>query len=82
MMDTNSLQDQAYLPIIKIAGSILVLSVALKNIGIDFTPVMQAWTTRIAHSVEVEYDPEVMKKLEQIEKRLIRVEEMAHEEGK
>ena len=81
-MDTKDLEKQAYTPIIKVAASILVLSFALKNVGIDFTPVMQAWTTRIANSIEVDYDPEIMKKLEQIEERLIRVEELAHEEGK
>lgn len=81
-MDLEDAQRHAYIPMVKLAASIIVISVALKNIGIDFTPVMQAWTTRIASSIEAPDNVPVMQKLEEIEERLIRVEELAHEENK
>ena len=68
----KDLEQQAYPWSLKVAGSILVLAVALKNIGIDFTPVMQALTTRIASQIE-------HKDLEALERRIQELEKKAHE---
>ena len=76
----RGLEQHAWEGVLRFAGSILVLSVAFKNIGLDFTPVMQALTKNIAESVEYD-NTEVMEKLEQIDRRLIRVEKLAHKEG-
>ena len=76
----RGLESHAWDGVLKFAGSILVLSVAFKNIGLDFTPVMQALTAYITQSVQHD-NSDVMEKLEEIEKRLIRVEELAHKEG-
>lgn len=81
-MDIDDAEKHAYVPMVKLAASIIVMSVALKNIGIDFTPVMQAWTARIATSVAVQDNTELMDKLNQIETRLKVVEKLAHEANK
>lgn len=75
---TRGLESHAWEGVLRFAGSILVLSVAFKNIGLDFTPVMQALTTNIANSVSHD-NSAVMVKLDSIEKRLVRVEKLAHE---
>ena len=70
----KSLESQAWSPAIHLAGSILVLSVAFKNIGIDATPVMQALTVRISNQVStVDAD-----KIKELEARLAAVEKLAH----
>ena len=74
----KDLEGQAYPVAVHIAGSILVLSVALKVIGIDFAPVMQALTKSIAQSIEQPSNS----KLTEIDKRLKIVEELAHESSK
>lgn len=79
-VELEHLEDHAYKGVVRLAGSILVLSVAFKVIGLDFTPVMQAMTASIARSVETQDNSEIMAKLEQIENRLIIVEKLAHEE--
>jgi hypothetical protein len=71
-METKDIESQAWTGAIRLAGSILVLSVAFKNIGIDFTPVMQALTQRISQSIEHEG-------YEDLNNRLIEVERQAHE---
>ena len=71
-MDNKDAEKQAYPGVVKLAASILVLSVAFKVIGIDFTPVMQALTVRISQSIEY-------KGYEELNQRLIVVEKLAHE---
>jgi len=71
-METKDIESQAWTGAIRLAGSILVLSVAFKNIGIDFTPVMQALTARISQSIE-------HKGYNDLNNRLIEVEKLAHE---
>ena len=71
-LNPAELQSHAWNGVLKFAGSILVLSVAFKNIGLDFTPVMQALTANIAHTMDsetcsVEFDA-----------RLKIVEDLAH----
>ena len=53
---------------VKLAGSILVLSIALKVIGIDFTPVMQALTTSIAQNIEHKGYNDLEHRVEELEK--------------
>jgi len=71
-MNNKDAEKQAYPGVVKLAASILVLSVAFKNIGIDFTPVMQALTARISKSIQHEG-------YEDLNNRLIFVESLAHE---
>lgn len=41
---------------LKAAGALLVLTLALNNVGINFAPVMQAWTAKIASEIESNKD--------------------------
>ena len=70
----KSLESQAWSPAIHLAGSILVLSVAFKNIGIDFSPVMQALTMSIANEIKHEDSDKII----ELEERLKEVEKLAH----
>lgn len=71
MNDTKLIESQAWPWSVKLAGSILVLSIALKVIGIDFAPVMQALTTSIAQSIE-------HKDYNHLEERIIELEKLSH----
>lgn len=72
-MDSKDIESQAWNGAIKLAGSILVLSIAFKNIGLDFSPVMQALTIRISQSIE-------HKGFNELNERLIEVEKLAHKQ--
>jgi len=51
-VENDELETHAWPWAISLAGSILVLSIALKVIGIDFSPVMQAITLSYARDIE------------------------------
>lgn len=75
----GGLERHAWEGVLRFAGSILVLSVAFKNIGLDFTPVMQALTKNIAESVNHQCAGDLP---EDLIRRLELVEELAHEPNK
>lgn len=70
-MKDDELKDKAWPWAIHLAGSILVLSIALKVIGIDFAPVMQALTVSIAQTIE-------HKDYSHLEQRIIELEKNSH----
>lgn len=67
-METKDIESQAWPWSVKLAGSILVLSIALKVIGIDFSPVMQALTVSIAHNIEHKGYSDLEHRIEDLEK--------------
>jgi len=71
MSNTKDIEAQAWGWSVKLAGSILVLSIALKVIGIDFSPVMQALTVSIAQNIE-------HKGYRDLEHRIEELERLAH----
>jgi len=71
MSDTKQLEKQAWPWAVHLAASILVLSIALKVLGLDFTPVMQALTTSIAQSI-------VHKDYNHLEERIQELEKHSH----
>lgn len=75
MAAPKDLQSQAWPGVIKFAGSVLVLSVAFNNVGLDFAPVMHAITARISQSIEHEgYENH-----QDLEERIIELEKLLRE---
>ena len=68
-MKNEITKADAYPWAVKVAGSILVLSISLKVIGVDFTPVMQALTTSIAQSIEHKDYNNLEHRIEELEKQ-------------
>ena len=70
-MENEEIETHAWPWAISLAGSILVLSIALKVIGVDFAPVMQALTASIASDItrgdRRDYD-ELLRRVKELEK--------------
>ncbi len=74
----KGLEQYAAKPVLVFSGSLLVLSVALNNIG--FKEVIDAWAKHIAHQIE-EPNKDLELKVIELEKRLKEVEKLAHHSG-
>jgi hypothetical protein len=74
----KSLENYASRPVLVFSGSILVLSIALNNIG--FKGVIDAWVKSIEHKIE-QNPSDIQLKLNELEKRLEKVEHLAHKSG-
>jgi hypothetical protein len=81
-LDPTELQTHAWSGVLRFAGSILVLSVAFKNIGLDFTPVMQALTANISYEMKQKQNvvepPQCIFNYD-VDNRLKQLEILAHE---
>jgi len=61
------------------SGSLLVISVALNNVG--FKEVIDAWSASIVANIESKPNKELELRLNQLEHRLEEVEKLAHTSG-
>ena len=91
--DLNGLEKYATSSVLKISGSILVLSIALNQIGFRVDRILDAWSEAIVLETKLKYSancpvfdaPEIIAPdpvdLSPIEMRLSILEGMAHEQG-
>jgi hypothetical protein len=72
----KSLENYASRPVLVFSGSILVLSIALNNIG--FKGVIDAWAKSIENRFEQTHNKDLQLKIIELEKRLDKLEEFSH----
>jgi hypothetical protein len=72
----KSLENYASRPVLVFSGSILVLSIALNNIG--FKGVIDAWAKSIENRFEQKHNKNLQLKIIELEKRLEKLEEFSH----
>jgi len=80
-MNKRDLESHAYKPVINFAGSVLVLTMALKFIGIDFAPVINAYSQSIIDRLNNKNDARIeylIKENQKLNERLKQVESVAH----
>ena len=74
------LEQYAPMKVLQFAGSVLVIAAALKIVGVDFEPIMQAYTKVIVHEIEsMEVRDE---KIRALEARIKQLEALAHAPAK
>lgn len=88
----NGLEQFAASWVLRLAGSLLVLSVALNNIGFRLDKVLDAWSVAIVEETKAKYAAScptvsldtvaVELEVNNLKERLERVEGLAHKEGK
>lgn len=89
---TKGLEQYAAKPVLVLSGSLLILSIALNNIGFRLDKVMEAWSISIVEATKAKYalscpvvepmDIHTSIEFAGLKERLERVEALAHEEGR
>ena len=77
-MKVDDIMSYASTGTLKLCGSMLVLAISLKVIGIDFEPIFRAYSLSIERGLDGECDIEIYSHDDDIEARLEVVETLAH----
>ena len=81
-LNNAELESHAWKWVINFGGSMLILAFSLKQVGIDFTPVMQAISARMVEEIKYENakrTESLSVSLETYERRIRELELVSHE---